>query len=186
MVETILTLTPQSSSTPGIILVIQGKNFCSNKECGKVEISSSLDLNIPFETFASDYTAQVLSYTHTEIAVAYTSYTGRIRIGVKGKGTEINYSNDNKIFAYRSPEIDETTITMLDMRRGETNGFNTIGTEELTITGRLRSDSIKLKAREVETNRSIVRTRPSLRSSPRASGRPRPTRRQELQRRAQL
>ena len=38
-------------------------------------------------------------------------------------------------------------------------------------TGRLRSDSIKLKAREVETNRSIVRTRPSLRSSPRASGR---------------
>ena len=168
MVETILTLTPQSSSTPGIILVIQGKNFCSNKECGKVEISSSLDLNIPFETFASDYTAQVLSYTHTEIAVAYTSYTGRIRIGVKGKGTEINYSNDNKIFAYRSPEIDETTITMLDMRRGETNGFNTIGTEELTITGRLRSDSIKLKAREVETNRSIVRTRPSLRSSPRA------------------
>ena len=31
-----------------------------------------------------------------------------------------------------------------------------------------RSDSINPHAREVETNRSIVRTRPSLRSSPRA------------------
>ena len=34
-----------------------------------------------------------------------------------------------------------------------------------------RSDSINPNAREVETNRSIFRTRPSLRSSPRASGR---------------
>ena len=33
-----------------------------------------------------------------------------------------------------------------------------------------RSDSINPNAREVETNRSIVRTRPSLRSSPRAPG----------------
>ena len=126
--------------------MIQGKNFCSNKECGKVEISSNLDLNVPFENFASDFTAQVLSYTHTEIAVAYTAYTGRIRIGVKGKGTEINYSNDNKIFAYRSPEIDDTTTSMLDMRRGETNGFNTRGNEELTITGRFFGDENNLVA----------------------------------------
>lgn len=145
-ITNLLTLTPPNTSFAGVLLVIQGQNFCTSTSCGVVEISPDLNASKTFGG-AQDYTPSVVTYSHTEISVLYPNYYGRVRVSVKGESSrsEIRRSNDGMSFNYRSPEISEATINMLNLRRGA-NGFQTKGNvETVEIAGRFFGNQNNLR-----------------------------------------
>ena len=87
---------------------------------------------------------------------------------------EVRVASERRVFGYVEPigEIAAFLISTLSVVTGvETMGFITVAFISIIVSVDQSKSNKTLTAMELETNRSTLCTRPSLRSSPRAMGR---------------
>jgi hypothetical protein len=126
LVERLITMPPQVQGSDGIVLVIQGRNFCSTTLCAIVELKDLSD-GATWSTVSND---DLISHSHTEISLVTNLNGGYVRVSVLsniGQGNQAKRTSPEKGFFYLSPIIISDTIADLSGKRGPVNGFNTRG-----------------------------------------------------------